>query len=157
MKRFLHLLIFISICSFGQNQNSTSLKLTETDSLYLTSIKKYIVLVESNYNKVVNEKQPKTIFVEDEDYLYRIPDSVNGYRIQKFSLGDSKLFKKNNKELRYVKIFPLEIDKGKFKIPFVHFFAKLKKRNHLVITNINSSYVFFEFKNGHLIYDRTEK
>ncbi|MGR3809684.1 hypothetical protein [Jiulongibacter sp. NS-SX5] len=131
--------------------------MSETDSLYLTSIEKYIVEVESFYNKYSQEKPPKTIFIEYQDYLSKIPDSISGYRIQKIGLGNrKKIFRENKGELRYVKIFPLTIKEGQFNITLVPYFAELKRKNHLFLSLSNWNRVVFEFKNGSLNYERTE-
>jgi hypothetical protein len=161
MNRFqtIFLFLFISVGSFGQNknQNSELLKMSETDSLYLTSIEKYIVEIDSFYNKYSQVKQPKTIFIEYQDYLSKIPDSINGYRIQKIGLGNrKKIFRENKGELRYVKIFPLTIKNGQFNITLIPYFAELKRKNHLFLSLSDWTRVIFEFKNGSLNYERTE-
>lgn len=161
MNRFLTILffIFISVGSFGQNknQNSELLKMSETDSLYLTSIEKYIVEIDSFYNKYSQVKQPKIIFIEYQDYLSKIPDSISGYRVQKIGLGNrKKIFKKNKGELRYVKIFPLTIKDGQFNITLIPYFAELKRKKHLFLSLSDWTRVIFEFKNGRLNYAKTE-
>ena len=161
MNRFLTIFVFlfIPVGLFGQekNQYSQLLKLSETDSLYLTSIEKYIVEIDSFYNKYSQVKQPKTIFIEYQDYLAKIPDSINGYRIQKIGLGNrKKIFKENKSELRYVTISPLTISEGQFSITLIPYFAELKRKNHLFLDLSDWTKVFFEFKNGRLIYDKTE-
>ena len=131
--------------------------MSETDSLYLTSIEKYIVEIDSFYNKYSQVKQPKTIFIEYQDYLSKIPDSISGYRIQKIGLGNrKKIFRENKGELRYVKIFPLTIKDGQFNITLIPYFAELKRKNHLFLSLSDWTRVIFEFKNGRLNYERTE-
>ena len=161
MNRFLTLtfLLLITVCSFGQNENENSeyLKMTETDSLYLIATEKYVIEIDSFYNKYSQQKLPKTIFIEYQDYLSKIPDFVNGYRIQKIGLGNrKKVFRENKNELRLVKIFPLTLDDGKFIITLIPYFAELKRKNHLFLSLSDWTKVFFEFKNGHLIYEKTE-
>ena len=131
--------------------------MSETDSLYLTSIEKYVVEIDSFYNKYSQIKQPKTIFIEYQDYLSKIPDSISGYRIQKIGLGNrKKIFRENKGELRYVKIFPLTIKDGQFNITLIPYFAELKRKNHLFLSLSDWTQVIFEFKNGRLIYEKTE-
>jgi len=161
MNRFLtiFLFIFISAGSSGQNnnQNSELIKLSETDSLYMISIEKYIVEIDSFYNKYSQVKQPKTIFIEYQDYLDNIPDSINRYRIQKIGLGNrKKIFRKNKNELMYVKIFPLTINDGQFSITLIPYFAELKRKNHFFLSLSDWTTVIFEFKSGSLIYKKTE-
>jgi hypothetical protein len=131
--------------------------MTETDSLYLTAMEKYTVEIDSFYNKYSQKKQPKTIYIEYQDYISKIPDSINGYRIQKIGLGNrKKIFRENKNELRYVKIFPLTINEGTFSITLIPYFAELKRKNHLFLSLSDWTRVFFEFKNGRLIYEKTE-
>ncbi len=161
MNRFLtiFLFLFISIGSFGQNknQNSELFKMSETDSLYLTSIEKYIVEIDSFYNKYSQIKQPKTIFIEYQDYLSKIPDSISGYQIQKIGLGNrKKIFRENKGELRYVKIAPLTIKDGQFNITLIPYFAELKRKHLLFLSLSDWTRVIFKFKNGRLNYERTE-
>jgi hypothetical protein len=161
MNRFLTIFLFIIISagSFGQNnnQNSELIKLSETDSLYMISIEKYIVEIDLFYNKYSQVKQPKTIFIEYQDYLNNIPDSINRYRIQKIGLGNrKKIFRKNKNELMYVKIFPLTINDGQFSITLIPYFAELKRKNHLFLSLSDWTTVIFEFKSGSLIYKKTE-
>jgi len=131
--------------------------MSETDSLYLTSIEKYIVEIDSFYNKYSQVKQTKIIFIEYQDYLSKVPDSISGYRIQKIGLGNrKKIFRENNGELRYVKIFPLSIKEGQFSITLIPYFAELKRKNHLFLSLSDWTKVIFEFKNGRLNYEKTE-
>ncbi|MCB0453587.1 MAG: hypothetical protein KDC94_12025 [Aequorivita sp.] len=123
----------------------------------MTSIEKYIVQIDSFYNKYSQVKQPKTIFIEYQDYLSNIPDSISGYRIQKIGLGNrKKIFRENKGELRYVKIFPLTIKDGQFNITLIPCFAELKRKNHLFLSLSDWTRVIFEFKNGRLNYEKTE-
>ena len=118
---------------------------------------KYIVEIDFFYNKHSHQKLPKTIFIEYQDYLSKIPDSINGYRIQKIGLGNrEKVFKENKNELRLVKIFPLTLEDGKFKITLIPYFAELKRKNHLFLSLSDWTNVLFEFEDGHLIYEKTE-
>ena len=131
--------------------------MSETDSLYLIAIEKYVLEIDSFYNKYSQQKQPKTIFIEYQDYLSKIPDSINGYRIQKIGLGNrKKIFRKNKNELRYVKIFPLTLKDGQFSITLIPYFAELKKRNHLFLSLSDWTKILFDFKNERLIYNKTE-
>lgn len=138
--------------------------MSETDSLYLTAIEKYIVEIDSFYNKYSQTKQPKIIFIEKDSYLSTIPDSINGYRIQKIGGGNKrKIFRENRNKLRYVKIFPLTIEKGVFSITLTPYYAQLKRRfflslrkNVLHLGFSDWTIIFFEFKNGRLIYTKTK-
>ncbi len=130
--------------------------MSETDSLYLTAIEKYIVEFDSFYNQYSEQNQPKTIFVEDQDYLFKIPDSINGYEIKKIGHGNrNKVFRKNRNKLKYVKILPLSITDSQFYITLIPYFAELKRKNHLFLSLSDWTKVFFEFSNGHLIYKKT--
>jgi len=155
----IYLFLFVSNCSFGQNesQSSEGLRMTETDSLYLTAIEKYIIEIDSFYNKYKKAKKHKTIFIEYKEYIDKIPESINRYRIQKIGLGNRKqIFKENKNKLRYVKIFPLKIEEGKFSITLIPYFAELKRKKHLTLGLSSWTIVFFEFKNDRLMYLKTE-
>ncbi|MBE7441969.1 MAG: hypothetical protein HS119_05895 [Flavobacteriales bacterium] len=161
MNRFLNIffLLFMSFGGFGQNKNWSSelLKMSETDSLYLTAIEKYTIEIDSFYNKYSQTKQPTTIFIENQEYVSKIPDSINGFRIQKIGLGNrKKIFRENKNKLRYVKVSPLTIRNGEFSITLTPYFAELKGKNHLFLSLSDWTRVFFEFKNGRLIYKKTE-
>ncbi len=131
--------------------------MSETDSLYFLAIEKYIVEIDSFYNKYSQQKQPKIIFIEYQDYLSKIPDSINGYKIQKIWLGNrKKIFRENRNELRYVKIFPLSLMDGQFSIKLIPYFAELKRKNHLFLSLSDWTKIFFEFENGRLIYKKTD-
>ncbi|MBK0404799.1 hypothetical protein I5M27_17540 [Adhaeribacter sp. BT258] len=161
MNRFLTIIIFllISVCSFGQNENQNSgyLKMSETDSLYLIAMEKYTIEIDSFYNKYSQSKQPKTIFIENQDYLSKIPNSINGYQIQKIGLGNrKKIFRENGNELRYVIISPLTLSKGQFSITLTPYSAELKRKNRLYLGLSSWTNVYFEFKNRRLNYEKTE-
>ena len=120
-------------------------------------IEKYIIEIDSFYNKYSQQNQPKKIFLEYQDYLSKIPDSVNGYEIIKIGLGNrKKVFRKNRYKLRYVKIFPLSINNGQFDITLIPYFAELKKGKHLYLDLSDWTKVFFKFVNGRLIFDKIE-
>ena len=123
--------------------------MSETDPLYYIAIEKYIVEIDSFYNKYSQQKQLKKIYIEYQDYLLKIPDSINGYEIIKIGLG-------NRNKLRYVKIFPLSITDGKFNITLIPYFAELKKGGNLFLSLSDWTKVLFEFKNERLIYEKTE-
>jgi len=159
MNRLILFFLLISFGAFGQNENQNSeyFKMTETDSLYYVAIEKYIVEIDSFYNKYSNRKQPKKIFIEYQDYLMKIPDSINGYEIKKIGLGNrKKVFRKNRNKLRYVKIFPLSISDGQFDITLIPYFAELKRGKHLYLSLSDWTKVLFEFKNERLTYEKTE-
>ena len=151
---------FITITSFGQNNNhdlSTS-KMTENDSLYLVAIKKYIVEIDSFYNKYGQEKMAKVIHLQYEDYLTNLPDSLNGYKIQFItSENQEKIFRQNNNELYLVKVRPLSIKEGKFKITLVPYFAKLDQKNNYSYGLGSWTTIFFEYRDERLIYQKTRK
>jgi hypothetical protein len=159
MNRLIIFFLLISFGAIGQNENQSSeyFKMTETDSLYYIAIEKYIVEIDSFYNKYSNQKQPNKIFIEYQDYLMKIPDSINGYEIKKIGLGNrKKVFRKNRNKLRYVKIFPLSISDGQFDITLIPYFAELKGGKNLHLSLSDWTKVLFEFKNGQLTYEKTE-
>ncbi len=161
MKRYITTMFIylIASCALGQNEDAKSehSEMTETDSLYFIALNKYIVEIDSFYNKYSSVKQPKIIYLQYKDYLSNIPDSINGCKIQPIGLGNSKkYFRENDNNLRLVKIFPLTLKDGQFTITVIPYFAVLKRRKHLHLSLSDWTIIFFEFKDGHLIYQKTE-
>lgn len=156
MKHNLTLLLtfLISIYSYGQNLDFP--KMTETDSLYLTALEKYILEIDSFYNKHSEEKFPKKIFIEAQDYLLFLPSQVNEYKIQKVGLGNRKsIFRQNKNELILVKIFPLTLEEGRFRITLIPYHAELKRKN-LSLGLSDWTLIYFKFVDGRLEYEETE-
>lgn len=157
MIKFLFTLIFVLSVElvFAQSQTSEvfSRKLSETDSLYLLAFKKYINHIDNYFN----QKELNTIYLDYQDYLNFIPDSLDGHRIIKLWIPNRrKYFKKSKNNLRLVKIFPLTIEDKKFRISIVPYFAKLNKRNQLDLALSNWTRVYFTYDNGRLIFEKIE-
>jgi hypothetical protein len=161
MKRILNLilLIFISTCSFGQDEKHILdyIKMTETDSLYLIAIEKYTNELDALYTKNTDEENDKIIYIQYESYLQLIPSEINGYEIQKLGLANRKKhFKANKNKLYLVEISTLRIENGRFSITLIPYFAELKRRKKLHLSLSGWTNVFFEYINGKLIYEKTE-
>ncbi len=159
MNRFC-LISFIFLASFtvfGQNNDSELLNRSETDSLYLLAIKKYILEIDSFHNKALHKIPPKTIYLEYQDYLKKLPESIDGFEIKMIGIENRrKVFRKNGNHLRYVKIHPLSIIDGEFHIVVLPYRARLKKGNFMNLILFRWTSIVFEFKNGQLMYKRTE-
>ena len=152
-------LLFISCCSLGQSEsrNTKLQKMTETDSLYLIALEKYTVELDNFYYKYSKEKKPGVIFLESDEYLSKIPDSIAGYRIQEIGIENRKrIFRENGNKLKYVKVFPLTLEKGQFSISLIPYNAELNKKNNLLLGLSDWTIVFFKFENKRLIYEKTE-
>lgn len=161
MNRYKILIYTLLISFLGYSQKNEPIseyfKLTETDSIYLKAVEKYIVEIDSFYNKYSQTKQPNQIYIQYESYLSKLPNNINGYEIIKLGLKNrQKYFRKNKNRLRLVEITPLTIKDGRFQIILTPYFAKLKSRKKLDLALSDWTVVFFEFKNGKLIYKKTE-
>jgi len=151
--------LLISFLSYSQENDSIPeyLKLTENDSVYLKAMEKYIIEIDSFYNKYSQNKQPKQIYIQSQNYLSKLPNKINGYEIIKLGLANRKeYFRKNKNTLRLVEITPLTIKDGRFQIILTPYFAELKSKNELFLELSDWTIVFFELKNGKLIYTETE-
>ena len=149
----------MSFLSYSQENDSIPeyLKLTENDSVYLKAIEKYIIEIDSFYNKYSQNKQPKQIYVQSENYLSKLPNEINGYQIIKLGLANrQEYFRKNKNSLKLVEITPLTIKDGRFQIILTPYFAELKSKNELFLELSDWTIVFFDFRNGKLIYIETE-
>ncbi|PCJ91550.1 MAG: hypothetical protein COA50_16525 [Flavobacteriaceae bacterium] len=149
----------MSFLTYSQENESIPeyLKLTETDSVYLKAMEKYIIEIDSFYNKYSQNKQPKQIYIQYENYLSKLPNRINGYEIIKLGLANrQEYFRKNKNRLRLVEIAPLTIKDGRFQIILTPYFAKLKSKKKLDLALSDWTIVFFEFKNGKLIHAETE-
>lgn len=156
------ILIFTFLISFlGYSQENESIseyfKLTETDSIYLKAVEKYIVEIDSFYNKYSQTRQPSQIYIQYESYLSKLPNKINEYEIIKLGLKNrQEYFRKNKNRLRLVEITPLTIKNGRFQIILTPYFAELKSKKKLDLALSDWTIVFFEYKNGKLIYVETE-
>lgn len=129
-------------------------KMTENDSLYLIAIEKFTIEIDSFYNKYGDKYFEDKLYIAYNDYLTNLPDTINGYKIILLSLSNRKKhFKQNKNELRYIKITPLTVENGKFKITLTPYFAELKKRKHLLLGLSSWTRIYFEYKNERLKYD----
>ena len=152
------LFIFLTICSYGQNQDKTPdyLKMTETDSLYLIAIQKYTDELDSFYQSNPERKNPRIIYIQHEDYLRLIPGEINGYKIHQLGVSNrKKYFKENNNTLELVEISPLAIQDGRFKISLIPYLAELKSRNRLDLSLSDWTNIYFLYEDGKLIYEET--
>ncbi|MCZ4320379.1 hypothetical protein O4H26_15420 [Aequorivita viscosa] len=149
----------ISFQTYSQENESIPeyLKLTENDSVYLKAMEKYIIEIDSFYNKYSQNRQPKQIYIQSENYLSKLPNKINGYEIIKLdSANRQEYFRKNKNSLRLVEITPLTIKDGRFQIILTPYFAELKSKNELFFELSDWTIVFFEFRKGKLIYIKTE-
>lgn len=144
------LFVFCQDPSVSLNTN----KMTENDSLYLIAIEKFTIEIDSFYNKYGDKYFEDKLYIAYNDYLTNLPDTINGYKIILLSLSNRKKhFKQNKNELRYIKITPLTVENGKFKITLTPYFAELKKRKHLLLGLSSWTRIYFEYKNERLKYD----
>jgi len=156
------LLVFVLVTMFSQAQKDTKpiseyFTLTETDSLYNLAIEKYTEELNLYYLKPLHRGgNSKMIYIQNEDYLFKIPNEVNDYKIIKLGLENRREhFKKNKNRLSLVKISPLSV-KGKLLfITITPYSAKLKGKRKLFLSLSHWTKVYFKFDDGKLIFDKT--
>lgn len=151
--------ILITFLTYSQEKDNDvkNVKLNETDSIYLKAIEKYIIEIDSFYNKYSQNKHPKQIYIQNENYLSKLPNDINGYEIIKLNLENrEEYFNRNKNELKLVEITPLRIQKGRFFIVLTPYYAKMDIDNSLFLELSDWTIVEFEFKNEKLIYTKTE-
>ncbi len=161
MNRYIILMLGFSISFLAYSQKKELipkyLQLTETDSVYLKSVEKYIIEIDSFYNKFSQIKQPKEIYIQYENYLSKLPKKISGYEIIKLGFANRKEhFKKNKNRLRLVEITPITLKNGRFQVILTPYIAKLKSKRKLDLALSDWTIVFFEFKNGKLIHVETK-
>ena len=92
---------------------------TETDSLFIEAIENYIEQLKHN--------KPNTIYVQYENYLTRIPNTINEFKIVQLGLANRKdYFRKNKNHLTLVVVSPLTLENGFFHITLTPYAARLK-------------------------------
>lgn len=160
MKYILILTLFIYNNLSSQNSIDSIpnyLKLTQTDSVYLQAIEKYTLHIDSLYSRQNRKKNNiKIIYVQNEDFLFKIPSKVNGYEIIKLGfLNRKKYFRQNKSRLTYVVISPISIEKNSLFVSFIPYQAKLKGRKKLFLEYSNWTKIYFKLKNNKVDYIKT--
>ncbi|TMU55094.1 hypothetical protein [Flagellimonas algicola] len=145
-----YLILFLAYFSFGQSDEVNDFfQPKETDSLYIKALENYIEQLE--------DSESKTVYIENENYLMRVPETIGGSEIVKLGLANRKAhFRKNKNQLTLVEVSPLTIEKGFFYITLVPYRAKLKgkKKMDLMYSHFHSTY--FKFVEGKLVVHKTE-
>lgn len=122
---------------------------TETDSLYILAIR--------NYTEELDGLNSKVIYVQYENYLSRIPKTVNGFQIIRLGLVNRKEhFRKNKNQLTLVQISSLNLKDGLFSISLIPYSAKLKSKRKLELSYSHFHKTYFRYVNGKLIIDKIE-
>lgn len=153
IKKLRYSILFLFLGNFAFAQSDEIIKMiepTETDSLFILAIE--------NYSKNLNGLKSKTIYVQHENYLSRLPKKVNGFEIIKLGLANRKEhFRKNKNHLILVEISPLTIENGLFNITLTPYGAKLKGKRKLELSYSHFHRTYFKYLNGRLIMDKTER
>jgi len=134
-------LFFISLA--GINAQTYS----ETDSLYLIALERYVVQLDSFYKKYSGDPSIyDVIYLEHTELIDSIPKSINGSEIiVLYSENWKRIYKQNNNHLVHLKIYPIKIEKGKIKITFIPYIGKLEKGKHLTLGLSSWTDVYFKF------------
>lgn len=143
------LFLFASI-AFGQSDEVKKLfEPTETDSLFILAIE--------NYSEELDGLDSKIIYIQHENYLSRIPKTINGFQIVRLGLANRKEhFKKNKNRLTLIEISPLTIKDGLFNITLIPYGAKLKGKRKLDLSYSHFHRTYFKYADGQLIMDGIE-
>ncbi len=148
----LYSILFLLLANFAFAQSDEIKKLLkpkETDSLFILAIE--------NYVKGLHGLESKTIYIQYENYLSRLPKTINGFEIIKLGLANrKKYFRKNKNRLTLVEISPLKIENGLFNITLTPYGAKLKGKRKLELSYSHFHRTYFKYLNGRLIMDKTE-
>lgn len=153
------ILALASFHSFGQttNNNSSYLKMTQTDSVYLKALEKYTVQIDSFYNKYSQKDQDRIVYINYENHLSKLPKEINGYEIILLDAENGKeYFRKSKNKLRLVEVNPLSIKDKRFYIGLTPYFAELKSRNKLYMSISDWKIKYFNWIDGKLVYNETE-
>jgi len=155
---FLILTTFLTYSQEGENSEKyLKLTETETDSIYLKAIEKYTIEIDSFYNKYSQSKHPKQIYIQNENYLPKIPNELNGYEIIKLkSTNIVEYFKGNSSEFYLVIITPLSFEDGRFYIRLTPYYTKINRDNELNLGLSDWTIIYFDLKDGKLTYTETE-
>jgi hypothetical protein len=129
------------------------MQLSENDSIYLKTIEEYIRYIEEDSY----EKPPKQIFIQYENFLFKIPKTVKGYEIVTLGyLNKKKVFRRNKNKLRLIEITPLQLKDGKFQVILTPYWALRKRGRKYEMIFSHSIVVYFEFKNEKLVHTETK-
>ena len=155
------IIIFSLFANIAVGQSDEVNKLfepTETDSLYILSIENYIKELNANNDKeILSGPNSKIIYVQYQNYLARIPKTINGYSIIQLGLANrKKYFRKNKNRLSLVEISPLNLKDGLFNITLIPYGAKLKGKRKLNLSYSHFTKTYFKYVDGKLVMDKTE-
>ena len=150
--------LFVSSQIYSQVNSEVKTELTETDSIYLKSIEKYI---EQNvaYYKIHFPKEilSKTIYIQSEKFLEKLPAKLNGYQIIQVESKDlHKYFKNNKSQITLVQISSISIQKSLFYITITPYSVEKKSKNKMKFILSDWTNVYFRFENGKLVFNEIE-
>ena len=134
-------------------------KPTETESIYIVALEKYVMEIDSFYRKHSDGTEKyRPIFLERTDLIQNLPSDILGVEV--VELGDNwkEIYRKNGNRLTHLKIFPIEIEEGLIKVTLAPYHGELKKRNNLQLGFSDWTSVYFEYDCSKRlwVYDRTE-
>ncbi len=85
--------------------------------LYLISLEKYIIELDSFYMKYSDGVFNRNIiFLKKTDLIKSIPSTINGVEIVVLGENWKDIYRENDKELIQLKILPIEVEYGIIKI-----------------------------------------
>ncbi|SDK45454.1 hypothetical protein [Flavobacterium noncentrifugens] len=158
MKILYFFVLFISSQIYSQVNSKVKTELNETDSIYLKSIEKYL---EQNvaYYKIHFPKEIiyKTIYIQSEKFLEKLPAKLNGYQIIQVENKDlHKYFKNNKSQITLVQISSISIENSLFYITISPYSVEKKSKNKMKFILSDWTNVYFRFEGGKLVFNKIE-
>ena len=142
----------------GQDAKWNHDKVSEIDSVFREALTYFIIEMDSSFGKVTKSEETKILFLEYQNYLRNIPNFISGYEIHPVGPGNYQgVFKQNKNRLPLIKVSPLTLEDGSFKITFTLCNAHLEGKKSLNLALSHWIIIYFNFKDGHLVYQKTEK
>lgn len=155
MKQTITILILILVSIQAKAQT-----VSENDSLYLVALERYAIEINSFYSRYSSDSDKyQTIYIEKTTLIDNLPKIINGYKVTVLTVNNwKKIYRKNNKELIHLKLFPIEIENGLIEVTLIPYHGKLKKRKdlHLDLSSWTKVYFKQDCKNGKWRFLKTE-
>jgi len=129
---------------FTQTKSQT---LCENDSIYLKSIEKYVVEIDSFYLKYSNYDKDifNNLYFEQSHLFDKLPDTIDGHKIILLNSSDLvELYHRNGNRLIYNIIKPT-FEKGILRVMIIPYIGELDESGNFLLGLSDWTNVFFEF------------
>ena len=145
--------------AFGQSEEVKKLfEPTETDSLYILALQNYTQHSDTLYKEnPLRERHSKIVYLRHENYLSRLPKTINGYHIIRLGQANQKkYFRKNKNSFTLVEISSLTLKDGLFSITVIPYGAKRKGKSKMDLSYSGYDRTYFKYVDGKLVMDKFE-